>query len=79
MSGSKRSKDHVCKCENSDTENLEVRATALWIGGAGNVSVEMEKKGSAVVFKAVPVGLLRVAVTRVNAEGTTATNIVALY
>ena len=51
----------------------------LWVGGAGDLHVTMHS-GSEVTFAAVPAGtLLRVAVRRVWAIGTTATNIVALY
>jgi hypothetical protein len=35
--------------------------------------------GSGITFKAVPVGLLNIIVSRVYATGTTATNIVALF
>lgn len=50
---------------------------ALWVGGAGNVRAIMG--GAEVNFLAVPAGtLLKIACTRVNSTGTTATNIVAL-
>lgn len=62
-----------------DTTNLAVAARALYIGVAGDVSVEMVEDGSAIVFKAVPVGILPIMVTRVNSTGTAATNIVALF
>lgn len=53
---------------------------ALYIGGAGNVSVWMPGRESPVTFFAVPVGtVLPVSARRVLATGTTATNIVALY
>lgn len=52
-------------------------ARGLWIGGAGNVSVEMYGGGTA-IFSGIPAGtLLPVQVSRVNATGTTATLIVA--
>ena len=51
----------------------------LWVGGTGDLHVTMHS-GAEVTFKAVPAGtLLRLAVRRVWATGTTATNIVALY
>jgi len=53
--------------------------TALYIGVAGDVTVDMEDRGSNVTFKAVPVGILWVAANRVYATATTATNILALY
>lgn len=53
----------------------------LYIGGAGDVTVEMlnpETAGATVTFSAVPVGtVLPIAVERVLATGTTATLIVA--
>lgn len=50
----------------------------LWVGGAGNVTVLMVS-GETVTFTSVPAGTrLPIRVQRVNATGTTATNIVAL-
>lgn len=62
----------------SDTVAIPTGMTrALWVGGAGNVRAIMG--GAEVNFIAVPAGtLLKIACTRVNATGTTATNIVAL-
>lgn len=62
----------------SDTINLAQTSRRLYIGVSGALSVEMEGRGSAIVFVAVPVGILKIAVTRVNATGTAATDIVAL-
>jgi hypothetical protein len=53
-------------------------AKALWIGGTGNVSIETIG-GNTVVFNSVPVGIFPVAAKLINASGTTATNIVALF
>lgn len=54
-------------------------AAALWIGTGGDVSVR-GTDGVDAVFKNVPSGfLLNVHVIRVNAAGTTASDIVALY
>lgn len=51
---------------------------ALYIGGAGNVS--LQSGGAAVVFVGVAAGtILPVETTRVNSTNTTATNIVALF
>lgn len=53
--------------------------TALYIGGAGDVTLISRNTGASVVFKAVPVGTtLYVAGSQVMATGTTATNIVGL-
>lgn len=63
----------------SDANDLARVATrALWIGGAGSVSVNMSGAGEAIVFAGVQ-GLIPIRVDRVLATGTTATNIVALY
>lgn len=63
----------------SNTEDLAVTASALYIGVAGNVKVDMEGTGEAIIFKAVPVGILRGRFTRVYLTGTAATDIVALW
>ena len=52
---------------------------ALYIGVTGDVEVVMADGGTAVVFKAVPVGILPVRAQIVKATLTTATNILALY
>jgi hypothetical protein len=52
---------------------------ALWVGGLGDVDVDLQG-GDNVVFTAVPAGtLLEVRATVTNDPGTTATNIVALW
>lgn len=62
----------------SDSADLPLgQCLALYIGVSGDVSLDAPS-GTAVLFKAVPVGVLNVAATRVRATGTTATNIVAL-
>lgn len=62
----------------SDTVNLVEPSRALYIGVTGDVSVEMAGVGSAIVFIAVPVGVLQIEVTRVNSTNTDATDMVAL-
>ena len=65
----------------SDSDDLPggLAKAGLYIGGAGNVRVTMAS-GADVTFSGVPAGtVLRVAVRRVWATGTTATDIVALY
>src|SRR5437899_1137608 len=53
---------------------------ALWIGGAGNVSVILADDSNPVTLTAVPVGtMLSLRVRRVRATNTTATLIVALF
>lgn len=52
---------------------------ALWVGGAGNISIVAADGASAVLLSNVPQGtLLPIATQRVNATNTTATLIVGL-
>jgi hypothetical protein len=61
----------------SDTS--AVTASALYVGGAGNLQVDMLNGHTAVLFMAVPVGtVLPITVSRVYATNTTATQILAL-
>jgi hypothetical protein len=60
--------------DNSATQN----ARALYIGVSGDVAVVTRNRSTSVTFKAVPVGILPVQVTKVLATGTTATDIIAL-
>lgn len=55
----------------------EHNCTALYIGVSGDVAV-VTAAGNAVTFKAAPVGILPVQVSRVKSTGTTATDILAL-
>ncbi len=62
----------------SDSEDLAFVARALWVGGAGDVKVATAN-GDVLVFAGVAAGsVLPVAVKRVYATGTTATNVLAL-
>jgi hypothetical protein len=52
----------------------------LYIGGDGNVSVDTFGGTESLVFNGAKAGsIIPMAVRRVNATGTTATNIVAMY
>jgi hypothetical protein len=63
----------------SDSTNLTVVPRALYVGATGNVSAVLVG-GQTISFQGVQSGtLLPVRVTRVNATGTTATGIVALW
>lgn len=62
----------------SDSDALAT-TTALYIGVAGDVTVDLKDRGTSVTFKAHPVGYLFARVKRVYATGTTATDILALY
>lgn len=60
-----------------DSTDFASACRGIYVGGAGDITAIV--KGVAVLFKAVPVGaILPVSATRVNATGTTATNLVGL-
>jgi hypothetical protein len=62
----------------SDTVNLPIPTYALWVGGAGTLSV-VNSEGQTIAIAAVPAGaLIPITVTRVRATGTSATAILAL-
>lgn len=63
----------------SNTVDLSTIASALYIGVPGDVKVDMEGSGTGIVFKAVPIGILRGRFKRVYSTGTTATNIIMLW
>lgn len=67
----------VTPADGSDLARLPTRS--LYIGVTGDVKVDMMNGDLGITFKAVPVGVIPVRVTRVYATGTTATNILALY
>ena len=61
-----------------DTNTLAYVSRALWVGGAGNITVVM-KDGTTILFSGVPAGAwMPIRVSQVRATGTTATNIVAV-
>lgn len=61
------------------SDSARLSAKVLYIGGAGNVAVEMEDGANTVTFAGCLAGtFLPITVTRVLVTGTTATNIVAL-
>lgn len=67
----------------NDGTDLNYTTRAIWVGGAGNISVifkgDRGQSGQTVLLSGIPAGtLLPIAVTRVRATGTTATLIVAL-
>ena len=64
----------------ADGSDLPVFSTALFVGGAGAIKVDMVGGTTAVTLTGVVAGsVLPLRVSRVYATGTTATNIVALY
>lgn len=61
-----------------DTNTLPYFTRALYVGGAGNITVKMN--GVNILFTAVPAGMiLPIRTDMVLATGTSATAIVALY
>ncbi len=82
MSGSapSRTSDPAMDCVaivlDSDLPNA---CRAIYVGGAGDVSITT-LKGATVVFSGAVAGsVLPIACTRVNSSATTATNLVALF
>ncbi len=64
----------------SDNTDLAYVTRGLYVGGAGNITVNMAENGAAFLFTGVPVGtVLPIAVSRVKATGTTATALVAIW
>jgi hypothetical protein len=60
--------------------NAIAPARALYVGGAGNITLRTNDDDSDVLFTAVPAGsILPVRAKYVRATGTTATAIIALY
>lgn len=63
-----------------NTNALSATSRALYIGGAGDIKIDLADSGSAITFVGVPAGtILPVQATRVYSTGTTATSIVALF
>jgi len=69
----------------SDSVNIQFGSVdrapdAVYVGGAGNIAMVDQRGGAAVTLTAVIVGqIYRIAPRRINATGTTATALVALY
>lgn len=63
----------------SDTVNLTKAARSLWVGGDGDLSVLTVDGQTLTIVGAAAGTVVPLAVRRVNATGTTATNIVALH
>ncbi len=64
----------------SDTVNLTHATRAIYVGGAGDISLDMRGGETAVLHVGVVAGtVLSVQAIRVRATGTTATNLVAWW
>ncbi len=60
--------------------NAIVRCRALWVGGAGNITLRTNDGNADVLFSNIPAGsVLPVGAKYIRATGTTAALIVALY
>lgn len=63
----------------NDTTKLEQTARGIYVGGEGDISV-LTPDGDTLLFVGVLAGgVLPIAARRVNATGTTATNLVGVY
>lgn len=63
----------------SDTVVAEAPTRALYVGGPGNIKVDMVSGGTVTFYNAAAGSLLPIQVVRIYATGTTATNVLALY
>lgn len=72
--------DEAVAVTKSDTVAIALaNVRYLYVGGTGDVSVQMALTGSAILFSAVPAGtLLPIRITRVNNTNTSASLMVAL-
>jgi hypothetical protein len=71
---------HAAAITPSDSVALASLTRMIYVGGAGDVTLQLAGDSVAVTLKAVPVGtMLEVCASLVKATGTTATNLVALW
>ena len=64
----------------SDVADLADTVRGVWVGGAGNIKVDMEGTGTAITFVGIPAGtFLPVRATKVYSTDTTATDMVGVY
>lgn len=61
----------------SDTVPLAQKVRGIYVGVTGNVSI-VDSQGNTQVLLNVPVGIVDIRASRVNATGTTATSLVGL-
>jgi len=70
---------HAVAVTPSDSTALAIPARALFVGGAGTITLDTTGGEVGVLFSAVPAGAtITLGVTKVHATGTTASGIVAL-
>jgi hypothetical protein len=64
----------------SDSTTYDPPIRALYVGGTGNISVDMAGGQTAVLFSTIPAGtIIPVTAVKVNSTNTTATTIVGLW
>ncbi len=66
----------------TETNSGRSHTRGVWVGGAGNVVVDMAEFGTNITFTGVPAGtLLPICVSKIysTANGTTATSLTAIY
>lgn len=64
----------------SDSDDLERFTRGIYVGGAGDVEIDLVQSGEAIVFSSVAAGsIIPVRAKRVRDANTTATNLVGLY
>lgn len=63
----------------SDSVDLPSPCRGIWVGVAGDITLDGVIAGTAVTLHNVPIGILPIAATRVYATGTDATYLVALF
>lgn len=61
------------------SDTTEINCRALYVGGAGNVVLQMPGRSETVTFSNVPAGTFMPVSARRVMAATTATNLVALY
>lgn len=72
--------EHAAAVTPNDSTDLTTACRGLYIGGAGDVTLDTVGGETTVVFNSLVAGtILPVRAVRVRATGTTATNIVALW
>ena len=70
--------DAVAVTPHDSTNFAEGTAKALYVGTSGNITL-ITAAGKTALFANVPIGFFPVQCSRVNATGTAATDILALY
>jgi hypothetical protein len=63
----------------SDSTNLPEITTAIWVGTAGDVTVDMSNDGTNVTFPNLTVGWHPIRCKKIYSTGTHATGIVAVW